>query len=145
MAEKISAATFQTWAAFVAMALAVRQRVVKGRKLIATGSTVILVSGTTGPFALWTIGIGTAGRLGPGSQKRRAQAPGWSQCRHSFDEWDGDSPRGLIRQLKAFQQIFYSFEVSGANSVLAGPLASDGSPSNQQATGPARAKKSVNV
>ncbi len=119
-----------------------------GAVLVATGSAVILVSGTTGPFALWTIGIGTAvsaagfiwsvfaadteleqmlkfcvfGR----DHKSRALSPGWSQCRRSFDEWDGDSPRGLIRQLKAFQQIFYSFEVSGANAVLPGPLASDG-------------------
>lgn len=118
-----------------------------GALLVGTGSTIILVSGTTGPFALWTIGVGTgisvAGFVWSvfaadteldtmlkfcafGRLKGRANvAPGWALSGGTFAGWNPNTVDGLRRQLKAFQQVFYSFEVSGA--APAGPsLASDG-------------------
>jgi hypothetical protein len=120
-----------------------------GAILTGVGSTVILVSGTTGPFALWTLllgaGIGAAGYIwsvfaadseieqmlkfcafGKQSGEAAIKPPGWSQCSTTFAQWDSNKPDGLIRQLTAFQQIFFSFDASGADSVEAGPLASDG-------------------
>jgi len=120
-----------------------------GALLIGVGSTVILVSGTTGPFALWTIvagtGISAAGFIwsvfaadteidqmlkfcafGQQSGQAALKPPGWSQCAVSFAEWDATTVPGLLNQLKAFQQIFYAFEASGAAPVEPGPLASDG-------------------
>jgi hypothetical protein len=120
-----------------------------GALLIGVGSTVILVSGTTGPFALWTIvagtGISAAGFIwsvfaadteidqmlkfcafGQQSGQAALKPPGWSQCAASFAEWDATTVPGLLNQLKAFQQIFYAFEASGAAPVEPGPLASDG-------------------
>ncbi len=118
-----------------------------GALLVGAGSTIILVSGTTGPFALWTIGVGTgisvAGFVWSvfaadteldtmlkfcafGRLKGRANvAPGWALSGGTFAEWNPNAVGGLRRQLKAFQQVFYSFEATGAAST--GPsLASDG-------------------
>jgi len=118
-----------------------------GAVLIGAGSTVILVSGATGPFALWTIGIGTAISAAGfiwsifaadteldqmlkfcafGTQTSGAKPPGWSLCKTNFSEWDKNTQAGLLLQLKAFQQVFYSFSAAGATRVGAGPLASDG-------------------
>ena len=47
-------------------------------------------------------------------------------CNEKFDEWNPGTVEGLTRQLEAFQQVFYSFEASGAASTEPGPLASDG-------------------
>ncbi|HYO97785.1 MAG TPA: hypothetical protein VER33_24930 [Polyangiaceae bacterium] len=119
-----------------------------GALLVGVGSTVILVSGTTGPFALWTFAAGAsvsaAGfvwsifaadteldqmlkfcAFGKQSGGIALQPPGWSQCQTSFAEWDAVTAAGLVLQLRAFQQIFYSFEASGA-SPTGSSLASDG-------------------
>ena len=120
-----------------------------GAILTGVGTTMILVSGTTGPFALWTLVAGASlGAVGYiwsvfaadteivqllkfcafGKQSRDAaiKAPGWTQCSQTFADWNPDTAEGLVRQLTAFQQIFYSFEASGAFPVGPGPLASDG-------------------
>jgi hypothetical protein len=120
-----------------------------GALITGAGATVILYSGTTGPFALWAIGIGTAisaagllwsifaadseidqmlkfSAFGKQSGQAASKPPGWSQCKTSFAEWNPNTPAGLVLQLQAFQQIFYSFEASGASPVAPGPLASDG-------------------
>jgi hypothetical protein len=109
---------------------------------------MILYSGTTGPLALWTIAAGTAlsffGFIASsvaadteidqmlqfcafGEQAGRpALSTGWSLCKKSFAEWNPATQEGLLLQLRAFQQIYYSFTASGAESVEPGPLASDG-------------------
>lgn len=119
-----------------------------GATLTGAGFAIILVSGTTGPFALWTIGIGTAistaGFLWSifaadteidqmlkfsafGTQKGQAATspPGWSQCKTTFAEWNPETRDGLLRQLEAFQQVFYSFEASGAENSALRSFASD--------------------
>jgi hypothetical protein len=120
-----------------------------GALISGAGATIILVSGATGPFALWTIGIGTAisaaGFLwslfaadteidqmlkfcvfGQQSGQKALKPPGWSLCKVDFSEWNPNTAAGLLLQLRAFQQIFFSFEAAGADSVEIGPLASDG-------------------
>jgi hypothetical protein len=120
-----------------------------GALITGAGGIVILYSGTTGPFALWAIGVGTLisatgllwsifaadseidqmlkfSAFGKQSGEEAIKPPGWSQCKTSFAEWNPKTPAGLVLQLQAFQQIFYSFEASGADSVEVGPLASDG-------------------
>jgi hypothetical protein len=118
-----------------------------GAVLVGVGSTVILVSGATGPFALWTIGIGTAiGAAGFiwsifaadteieqmlkfcafGTLTSAGSPPGWSLCKSNFSEWNKNTPAGLLLQLKAFQQLFFAFSASGTDATPIGPLASDG-------------------
>lgn len=118
-----------------------------GALLMGAGSTVMLVSGTTGPLALWTVTAGAsvsaAGfvwsvfaadteidqmlkfcAFGDQSGGDARPAPGWSLCKQSFQEWNPGTAAGLLLQLRAFQQIFYSFEAAGAHPT--GPsLASD--------------------
>ncbi len=120
-----------------------------GALVSGAGATIILISGTTGPFALWTIAAGAAlstiGFLwsvfaadteldqmlkfcafGEQAGEAAIKPPGWTQCENTFAEWNPKTVDGLLRQLKAFQQIFYSFEASGALPVQPAPLASDG-------------------